>query len=305
MRRSIFSGLLVSLTLTALTVSALTSPAQAQKRVTVSEKIVQIEKQLKALQRRVFQTGDPLPGNTVQGNVQTSSADRRLIADVQVQISSLERQLRALTGQVEELAHRQRQNTESIELLRRDMDLRFAELGGAATQVGASGRASGTPVTPAQDIAVNDGVTSAETLTAPTPVQTVELPTGSTNERYQYAFAFVHKNELDNARIALEKFITAHAGDPLIGNAKYWLGRVHMQQQRPGQAANELFGLVSEYPDHPKRPDALVDLASVLIELDSAADACPILREFDSISGDTSARLRQRAADVSRRAGCS
>lgn len=276
-------------------------PSVAQNRVPVSEKIVQLEKQIRALQRRVFQGGDLPPSSNAAPAPSASNNDRALMADVQVQISSLETQLRNLTGQIEELQYQQRQNADAIERLQNQF------LAGRPLGAQNTAQPTGQSTTPSSVQTLSDGVTQAESLSAPTvaaPAR-IELPAGSPNERYQYAFSFVHKNELDNARIALEQFIAAHAGDPLLGNAKYWLGRVHMQQERPGQAANELFGLITEYPNHDKKLDALVDLATVLIQLDAREDACASLREFESGADGASPRLRQRAAQVANRAQCS
>ena len=115
----------------------------------------------------------------------------------------------------------------------------------------------------------------------------------------------VRKNDLQRGQLAFEKFIEANAGDSRIGNAKFWLGRIHLQEGHNAQAAQYLLALIEEHPNHAKRPDALVDLAEVLLKLESAGDACNALSEFRRVDGKASSRLKARAGRIGASARCS
>ena len=111
-------------------------------------------------------------------------------------------------------------------------------------------------------------------------VVAIELPDGTPAERYGYAFAFVRSNDLDSGRAAMEQFLDANGDDPQAPNAKFWLGRIHMQQGRNAEAAQMFLSLIEDHPNHNRRADSLVDLSDVLIKLGAADDACNALAEF-------------------------
>ena len=280
-------------------------PANAQRNVDTATKIDRIERQLRALQRRVFGANG---GNidTAQQEFgagsqppQSTGADansKRLIADMSIKLSSVEQQLRALTGRLEELEYRQRQLEEALDAVQKDTDLKINDL-----------KQSG--LSPNTNSSVNSRNSAGSGTRDNPPVSTpsapaIELPAGDPGVQYDYAFSLIRKNDLDSGLIAMEKFLAANPGDSRSGNAKYWLGRIHFLQKRPGQAAQSFLKLVEEHPNHPRRPDALVDLAETLIDLDSASDACNALAEFERSASGVSGRLRARANRVSGRASC-
>ena len=153
------------------------------------------------------------------------------------------------------------------------------------------------------------GGTNGETL-ATLPTETVpettavELPEGTPAERYGFAFAFVRSNDLDSGRTAMEQFLDTHGDDPQAPNAKFWLGRIYMQQGRNAEAAQMFLDLIENHPNHNRRADSLVDLSDVLIKLGAAEDACNALAEFRRIEEDASDRLKANARRVSDRARC-
>jgi TolA-binding protein len=273
-------------------------PLEAQDTAT---KIDRIERQLRAVQRRVFGTnGGNIDdaqqefGNSAQP-VQQNNNTARIVADMSVKISSVEKQLRILTGRLEELEYRQRQLEEALEAVQKDTDLKINDLKQSSLSSGAS----------VSNTASNRPNNAGQQPANPEPASPkIELPVGEPGVQYDYAFSLIRKNDLDSGLIAMEKFLVANPGDSRSGNAKYWLGRIHFLQKRPGQAAQSFLKLIEEHPNHPRRPDALVDLAETLINLDSATDACNALAEFDRSASGVSSRLRDRAGRVASRANC-
>jgi TolA-binding protein len=282
-------------------------PLAAQSTAT---KVDRLEREVRALQRRVFGVngsgGQPVQQQTVTSAPQNETTTR-LIADMSVKISAVEKQLRILTGRLEELEYRQRQLEEALDAVQKDTDLKINDLKQSGVQAGGqSGRQAGSRNF-AEDNLINNrraadtrGSAASSTPAAPS----IELPTGEPAVQYDYAFSLIRKNDLDSGLIAMEKFLKANPGDSRTGNAKYWLGRIHFLQDRPGQAAQSFLKLIEEHPNHPKRPDALVDLAETLIKLDSASDACNAISEFDRSASGASNRLRQRAKRVASQAKC-
>lgn len=276
----------------ALSAVAATSAVVGQSSNAVnSARLEVLERKIRTLQARlgVDDSADETPIASAP-----MSGDRRLIADLSAKLGGVERQMRQLNGRLEEYEFKQRQLEQALGLLRKELTLQREDMlaGKSASNAGVQSESSENT---AQDAAPEQPVVAA---------LEVELPTGDAAAQYQYAFGFIQKNDLSSGRQAMEKFVAANAGNALVGNAKFWLGRIHLQQGRNGQAAQQLFSLIEDHPNHPKRADALVDLADVLVKLDSGTDACNALAEFRRVEEGVSSRLKRRASQIGEAARC-
>jgi len=279
------------------------APAAAQNSNAVnSAKIEVLERQIRMLRARLGMN----PAAPEEGAGGTSSANPQLIANLSAKIGTLESQIRKLNGRLEEIEYRQRQTAEEIELLRKELDLQRQEFARGATAVQPSSATEGAISQPDMLPAADGGQALSPVVGAEAEAEavTVTLPEGDAAAQFDFAFAYVRKNDLTRGQLAFEQFIEANAGDSRIGNAKYWLGRIHLQEGRNAKAAQYLLALIEEHPNHAKRSDALVDLADVLLKLDSADDACNALAEFRRVEEKASARLKARAGRVAAAARC-
>jgi TolA-binding protein len=266
-------------------------PAQAQSKAEIALKVERLEREMIALENR-------LRGG--QGNVPAASgavdpADRSLMGDLVAKVGSLEGQLRAMNGRLEEIEFKQRQLDEALTLMRKEMALQAQETAQAQAEMKAqisSNSSSGAPSSQA--------TSNAQAQAAPT----VALPEADAATQYRYAFEFIQKNDLDNGFKAMDMFLRENPKDERAGNAKFWLGRIHLLKGRMPQAAQQLLALIEEHPNHDKRPDALLDLADVLIALDSKPDACNALAEFRRGESKANDRLIARAKKTAQTAGC-
>ncbi|WND02895.1 hypothetical protein QGN29_00775 [Temperatibacter marinus] len=241
---------------------------------------------------------------------------RIIIADMSAKMTSLERQLRALTGRLEEMEERQRQFSTEIDGLRQEMAFQLQALKAApatevptedagqseqnATNVDSTAIESSstveatTPTNRAPEALVNEGVSTA-----------ITLPEGTDKQQYDFAFSFIHKQDLPNGEVALKQFIEANPSSSLLSNARYWLGRVYQRQNKIPLAAGEFLAIIETYPNSTKYPDALVDLADVLVKLgEESGQICAILAEFNGMDKKVSARLRARADRFYKQAKC-
>lgn len=291
------------LALTLLAFLSFNLPVLAQSSPAVmNERIEALERQLRLMQRRLSgEQVDIAPQSAAStGNV----GDRRLLADLSARLGTLDRQIRQLNGRLEEFEYRQNEMADTLEQLRTQMAVqREQQLSGGSATSGRENLAQTESPTQAADPA--GGQQLAVLPDEPAAfVPAVELPEGSAAERYDYAFVFVRSNDLDSGRIAMEQFLEAHAEDPQAANAKFWLGRIHMQQGRNAEAAQMFLSLIEEHPNHSRRADSLVDLSDVLIRLEAPEDACNALAEFRRIEDQASDRLKANARRVSDRARC-
>ncbi len=264
--------------------------AQSSRAVNAA-RIEVLERQVKALEARL--------GGRVSQTANQPVTNNRVVADLSARMGSLEEQLRKLNGRLEEFEYRQRQFEQTIELVQQELALQRSDIAKASANVQAN------PVATAPSTANdNASVVEPETEVPAAVVPSVELPDGDAKAQYEYAFNFIRKNDLESGRIAMDKFMEVNAGNPLTGNAKFWLGRIYLQQGKNANAAQKFLALIEEHPNHAKRGEALVDLADVLIKLDSSSDACNALLEFRRVEDKATGRLKNRANRLSQQARC-
>ena len=113
--------------------------AQQNREASLETKIDRLERQLKAVQRKVFQGGDsrffPEDGSQdiIEQPLDAPQSGNNLLADLEIRVGAIERRLREVTGQIEESDFKVRQLTEEFSRYREDLEFRLAvlERGGA------------------------------------------------------------------------------------------------------------------------------------------------------------------------------
>ena len=128
LRNGVVAALVLGLLFTAV-------PADAQQGRSeirdLKKQIVRIEKQLRAVQRRVFGKNFPTveeleAAETGAGTQTQSSAE--LLANMEVRLGGLDRQMRQLTGKIEEMEFQQSRLISDLGKLLEDINFRFREL---------------------------------------------------------------------------------------------------------------------------------------------------------------------------------
>lgn len=252
----------------------------------VLDRLEQIEKELRALQRSAAR-GRLSSG--ASGETQTQgSSQPQLLADMEVRIARLEREIRGLTGQIEELVYRQDKLEAEMDLFRQDIEFQLRDITPASTL---------TP--PAQTPSAAFGNQAKDAVAQP-----VTLPAGSVEERYNFAFAFLQRGDYPGAQAAFEAFLAAHPDNPLAGNAQYWLGETfYVRKNYPRAAAAFLKGFQS-YADNNKGPDNLLKLGMTLNAMGQAAEACTALEELDARYPEANSAIKAQTRAQQERLGC-
>ena len=116
------------------------------------------------------------------------------------------------------------------------------------------------------------------------------------------------KEALDSGsfRTAADLFATfaqTYTGGPLTGEAHYWRGRALSELGEPSEAARAYLESFSGSPEGTRAPDALLQLALKLAELDQPVDACATMGEVPMRFPGTEAALEAQTALASM--GCS
>lgn len=283
------SGLMTISMVVAIFISmANTASAQSTR-----ERLTAIEKQLNAIQRRVFtpgsrfQSGDAPAdtGSAIALDVPVGS-EGVLLAEINIRISELEIQIRQMTGQIEQANFKVDNMTRQMEAMKKDYEFRFSELeGGRMSRSGASG---GT-------MSMNGAATS-------TPVMPATL-TGTPKQKYDYAYGLVSSAKYDQAEISFLEFLEKHPQDALAGNAQYWLGQTYYARGSYANATRAFLEGMSKYPESPKAPAYLLKVGMSLNLLGEKGEACEVFRELNARFPSSTENTRLRPTEE-RKAGC-
>jgi len=301
-----------------------TTSAFAQSNRDLNNRMESIQRQLRAVQDRLIDhLGKP---GEVQG---ASQVDREILADMEVRLGAIDRELRQLTGNLEEINFRQRKIESDFERFRADVDMRFGDLtegglsagsftqsGGvdAADRVSRSAALGLTPTKTPEDAArvVEEFERQTTVIERPNAPEVTALssarsilPEGNVQTRYDAAFGYMRRGDFAGAEAAFMEFLQSHGNDPLAGNAQYWLGESFYARKDYANAAAAFLNGYQNYSDGPKAPDNLLKLGMSLGALGQAGEACTVFGDIEARYPDANANIHAAAQREFARLGCS
>ena len=131
-----------------------------------------------------------------------------------------------------------------------------------------------------------------------------ELPAGSPEEQYQYAWGLLRGQDYPGAEAALRSFIAKHPQHTLAGNAQYWLGETYYVRKDYRQAAVAFAEGYQTYPNSAKAPDNLLKLGLALAQIGEKADACEAFAQLGRQFPTAQQSLKERATRERQRLAC-
>jgi tol-pal system protein YbgF len=84
---------------------------------------------------------------------------------------------------------------------------------------------------------------------------------------YDAAFGLFKEADYKNASAALSAFVVNYPQSAYAGAAQYWLGNSYYAQRDCKSTITTLQGMVKAFPDHPKSPDAMLNISACQLEL--------------------------------------
>ncbi len=299
-------------------------PVSAQTDV-MSLRVGKLEKEMTAVQRKVFPNGaavEPEIGSAAVG-VSAGSPASQPVADLTARVDSLENQLRTLTGQVETDGNRIKKLDEAIKAMRADYDARLKLLeprtDAADTPVVKTPAASVTPVTTKPAV-----VTPKTAIVAPKPapiakpttpatvdparktaITAVEIPsTGdAVEDAYTYAFRLWTAKLYPEAQVKLKEFVAKYPTHKKFSYAQNLLGRAYLDEGKPALASVAFYDNYQKMPRGERANESLYWLGISLTKLKKPADACKVYKEFDDVyaakaPSDLKSRVTKGKADA-------
>jgi tol-pal system protein YbgF len=123
---------------------------------------------------------------------------------------------------------------------------------------------------------------------------------------YRAARKVLDSGDYAGGAAALRDYIDRYPSSPRAAEANYWLGRTLAVQNMHAEAAGAYARSLKGWPQSNWAGDAVVRLASSLVELQRNKQACEALSEFNSrYRAKAAAPTRTRAKDVGGQASCS
>lgn len=326
MRMKLFVSLFV---LTA----TLTGSGYAFAQNNVDQRIDRMERDIQTLSRAVYK-GD-LSVQPAANNA--SNADQRLEQNYSISIenrlSTIERQIQQLTGQIEELNFR----LNKMQSAGTYGQPQIGHTGLSPQQVPPGLSYNAQPNTAASSSPLT---ISSEPLAAQqnpqthvnTPVQSTTLPSAApaqqqaaanpqaayseqpnTNSNFTFgandaqdydrAFAALKDGNYPSAQDGFKAFLETHKESRLVPNALYWLGETYYVQKQYGEAARIFAQGYQNHPSSNKKHDNLLKLGLSLSGMGKKEDACIALMQLVKDSGKKTPVL-SRAQQEAKKLGC-
>jgi len=278
-----------------LLIAAIAGPVTAQDGG-LERRVSTIEKELRAVQRKVFPGGDnrffeaeiqpaqqpaaPAPGMPASSPV----------ADLGQRVDALEKQIASLTDNVEQNGYRLRQAEEKIAALQA-----AAAAAAAPPPLDAAGLPTGGIV----------GATPTGPATTASPAATTPASGDAIEAAYRAAYAKVDAKDWAGAEADLKAFVAANPTHRRASHAQYWLGRSYVASGKLNLAAEAFLANYQTNPRGERAPDSLLWLGRTLIDLKKASDACRVLDELQAVYGGKMASdVRDQATRARATAKC-
>lgn len=290
----------------------------------------QLEGSVDTLNRAVFK-GEKPPVSLSGG----ASSDYQ--ASVETRLADLEKQIRDLTGKVEQQEFENTQLKTKLDKALADIELRFQDAGKSGS-IAPSLKQTGTlssndmggavlsepspVVAPAPAAASNVAVIDPANPNAPASQNSPTVQNlGTMNEapggaaippkagddpagQYEMAFSLLKAGNHSAAKNGFEEFIKSYPNHPLISNATYWLGETYYAQGEYEKAARIFAESYKKYPKGPKVADSLLKMGMSLGGAGKTKEACVTLQQLKKeFATGESVTLRRADQEISR-LGC-
>lgn len=182
---------------------------------------------------------------------------------IEDRMNQLQQSITMLTGQIEQLQHRNQQLQQQMQKMQTDYEFRIDQL-----EKGRSGGTSPRPNTP--------------TTPAPgsTAAATPDAGGGGGEQAYHDAFKKLQDGDYAGAERGFKTFLQGNPKHALAGNAQYWLGETYYARRDYQNAMTAFAEGYKAYRNSPKGPDNLLKLGVTLATLGRKPDACAVFAKF-------------------------
>jgi TolA-binding protein len=301
--------------------ASVAAPALAQSSDKIVPRVDKLEKEMKAVQRKVFPGGSPAlfepeiaPTAPDAAPLQRAPADQA-VRDLTIRVDGLERELARINGQIEENQHRLDLLTQTESKDRADLDarLRALEMAGAppAPMIAAPPVDTAPPRRPGKGapprpLPAEPGAVDAAPPPAPAAAEPAAPSSGDPGEdAYMAGYKLWDQKKYAEAQTTLSAMIKKYPKHKRASYARNLLGRAQLDDGTPAMAAQTFYANYQTDPRGERAPDSLFYLGQALTQLKKPVDACKAYGELEQVYGTTlAAGLKSKLPAAKKAADC-
>lgn len=269
------------------------APSAAAQNVTVDVRVDRLEKEMRAVQRKVFPAGAPLEAEITRSTtpaVAPGVPSSSPVADLTARVGALESQLASMTGQVEENSFKIRQLEEAFNKYKAEAQSR-AEVAAPPPVRPTAPAATPAPAAPRPTPGTNGAASEARKAA----VAAVERPSSgdAAADAYSYGYRLWDAKFYPEAQAQLKATVDKYGSASVGSRAANLLGRAYLDDGKPALASVAFYDNYQKRPRGDRAADSLAWLGEALIQLKKPADACKVYAELEQVYGASlSANLR-------------
>lgn len=271
-------------------------------------------------------------------SVQAQSSDSAAAAAAEVRFQQMEKEIRRLTGQVEEQNYKIQQLQEEVARQTGDLQVRMDDLQNNRSATGGTspsmpsdpgsayttaseqpdGAAAVQEIVEPIDAPAETQSASPSFYTPPTPkpaagqLGTLNQSTttgeisGGNNEatEYEQAYAYIKSRDFESAESAFQAFIAKYPNSSYMTNAKYWYGETFFVRGNFEKAARIFAESYQTDPKGNKAAGNLLKLGMSLAGMGKTEDACVAFAQLQKDYASSAVPILKRADTEMRRIGC-
>lgn len=290
---------------------ALAPPLAAQSSAPVQQRVEKLEKEMKAVQRKVFPGGTPIEPDITKAPVPVEAPGAPAstpVADLIARVDALEGQLATLTGQAEDNSYKIKQLEDAFAKYKAETDAKLSPGDAAsATTPAVGGSSNNASPSPSASAPPPTTATPAASEARKTAVAQVQLPdTGDKAlDAYTYGYRLWEAKFFPEAQAQLKSALDKYGSAPTASRTANLLGRAYLDDGKPALASVAFYENYQKRPKGDRAADSLAWLGEALIQLKKPADACKVYSELEQMYGATmSATLRGMMTKGRDRAKC-
>ena len=256
----------------------------------ISDQIQVITKDLKTLEKAVYQKSDISSGSNL--NLKSDGLNEDIMTKHLLKLNEIEDQFRELTNRFEEVSFKLDKLSSRVTKIQSDTQLRFSDLESGTITKKKEEQTLLPGSSKPQDFGANPGY-STNNLPTEQSINSIEsaktviaeeaekkeslLPNKSAEDQYEFAVSFMKIGDYETAEAALKEFIDKNKEHDLAGSAQYWYGETFRIRQLYSDAATAYLDGYQNYPKSKKAPDNLLKLGITMVQLGEKDQGCKMI----------------------------
>lgn len=273
-----------------MTMAVVLCASQAYAQSALQTEIDQLREDVQILQRQAYRNK--------QDELNPASAQ-----SVAVQIGQFDENLRQAIGKIDELEYKIKTLNERLDVMNKDIDMRFRMYEGKPLESGGMNNADTAvkkfeaPVAKGAPASIVGGAVAKGDDLAPVKTQSAE-------DIYKQGMTAINAGNNDEAAQKFTALMTKYPEHKLAGNAQYWLGEAYYAKKDYAKAAVAFGKGLEKYKDGNKGADSLLKLGMSMRELGKKEEACTAFKTLPAEFPKAEETTKTKAAGFAKALEC-